>query len=138
MWSQAVNQGVPLRHQEHPGGTGHGQVQVSCESPRRQVIEKNAFGPSLDGKSQCFPFASAERTLEHETRERLFQSFDVDPRGQRRNRGRDFGGHRGRDEDRLKDRGKKTQLPDSSERNQRAGIRNDGHSEGLAVLDFSA
>jgi hypothetical protein len=86
MWSKAVNQGVPLRNQEHPGCTGHGQVQLSRDSPRRQVIEKNAFGPSLDGKSQCLPFASSERALEHETVERLFQVFDVQPRGERRNR----------------------------------------------------
>ena len=62
--------------------------------------------------------------------ERLFQVFNVQSRGQRRNRRRDFDGHRGWDENRLKDRGKKTQLPDSSKRDQRAGIRNDGHSEG--------
>ena len=72
---------MPLRNQEHPGCAGDGQVQLSRDSPRRQVIEKNAFGPSLDGKSQRLPFASSERALEYKTVERLFQFFDVQPRG---------------------------------------------------------
>ena len=65
------------------------------------------------------------------------KNVNMQPRGQRRNRRGDFDSHRGRDDNRLKDRGKQTQLLDGGERNQRACIRNDGHSEGPAVFDFS-
>ena len=64
-------------------------------------------------------------------------TVNMQPRGQCRNRRGDFDSHRGRDDNRLKDRGKQTQLLDGGERNQRACIRNDGHSEGPAVFDFS-
>ena len=106
MRPNAVNQSVALRNQKHSGSTGHGQIQLSRDSARRQVIEKNALGPNLDGKSQRLSFANSKGALEHKRMELLFQVFDVQPRGQCRNRRRDFGSHPRRNENRLKDGGK--------------------------------
>lgn len=49
-----------------------------------------------------------------------------------------FQSHGRWNEDRIKERGEKIQLLDGSEGDQRAGIRDDGQSEGLTVLNLSA
>ena len=90
MRANAGNDRVALRDKKNSDRTDDRQVERSRNSPRRQVVQKNAVGPNLDGKRQCLPLAGSERTLEHTGGDRLLQRLDAQPRRQRWNGRRYF------------------------------------------------
>jgi len=53
-----------LRDKEDSDRADNRQVERSRNSPRKEIVKKNAVGPSLDSKRQCLPLAGSQRALE--------------------------------------------------------------------------
>lgn len=96
--ANADDQANTLRSQEYAHCAGDHQIERSSDPTRRQVIEQNSLGSSLDCKRQGLAFANPKRALDPDAGNRLFQAYDVQPMGQVRYRRLDFGGHRRWDE----------------------------------------
>lgn len=126
------NKPAPLRGEQHTQRARHTEMQRSYHPSR----ENQPVGIEFRGQRQRFAFAVAERGPDHFSRDRLLERHHPQLRGQGRHGRRDFGDHRGWNEDGLEQMWEEMELRDFREGDNRTGVGNDDHSERVAIHDF--
>lgn len=127
-----------LRSQQNAKSSNDSQVECLSETPCRQVVQNHPVGAKLEGESKGFPLAESQRRSRDDVGRHPGQRMVPQPGWMCRDRRRDLDNHGRRDPHRFKQLLQESQLPDRRHCDERTGIRDDRHSNGLAFRDLAA